>query len=61
MTELITKIDWDCLEVLGEISLIKDEIDSTHPCYERLDKTEDRLIQIGDDLALLREKTMEQD
>jgi len=61
MNELIAKIDWDCLEVLGEISLIKDDLGSTHPRYERLDKTEDRLIQIGNDLELLRRKTMEQD
>ena len=61
MNELIAKIDWDCLEVLGEISLIKDDLGSTHPSHERLDKTEDRLIQIGNDLELLRRKTMEQD
>ena len=61
MNELITKIDWDCCEVLGAISSIKDDLGRNHPSYKRLDKTEDQLIQIGDDLALLRRKTMELD
>ena len=61
MTELITKLGWDCIEVLGEINLIKDDLGRNHPSYKRLDKTEDRLIQIGNDLELLRRKTMEQD
>jgi hypothetical protein len=54
MTELITKIDWDCCELLGELSSIKDDLGRDHPSYKRLDKTEDRLIQIGKDLELLR-------
>ena len=57
MTELITKLGWDCIEVLGEINLIKDDLGRNHPSYKRLDKTEDQLIQIGDDLELLRRKT----
>ena len=56
MNELITKIDWDCCEVLGTISSIKDDLGRNHPSYKRLDETEDLLIKIGNDLPLLRRR-----
>ncbi len=59
MNELITKIDWDCCEVLGAISSIKDDLGRNHPSHKKLDKTEDLLIKIGNDISLLRRKTNE--
>ena len=50
MNELITKIDWDCCEVLGAISSIKDDLGRNHPSHKKLDKTEDLLIKIGNDI-----------
>ena len=45
------------IEFLVKVGSIKDDLGRNHPSHKKLDKTEDLLIKIGNDISLLRRKT----